>query len=94
MVNSERQFQMNRYQVTTKSQKTGNEKMETYIAKDEADLNTQIQTALDFLAIKNVIKTVVSIVDLGTMRGISIHKFNARGNAELERSLATEEWYQ
>jgi hypothetical protein len=85
---------MNRYQVTARSVKTGNEKMETYLAKDEADLQAQIQKQFDFLATKKVIRTVVSIVDLGTMRGISIHKFNARGNAELERSLAAEEWYQ
>lgn len=85
---------MNRYQVTTKSTKTGNEKMETYLSKDETDLNTQVQKALDFLATRNVTRTVVGIVDLGTMRGISIHAFNARGNAELAESLAREEWCQ
>lgn len=86
---------MNRYQVTTKSQKTGKEGTQTYLAKDEADLSAQVKTALDFLASKNVVKTVVKVDDLGkVVAGYDRFDIAARGDKELAESLRREEWYQ
>jgi len=86
---------MNRYQVTTKSQKTGKEGIQTYLAKNEADLQEQVQKQLDFLATKSVIKTVVKVEDFGkVVAGYDKFDVISKGNAELAESMRREEWHQ